>query len=306
LLVRKKLIVIIFAAVIVSIVAFVGLSIPTPSSSNTTTISSNTTSLVNKTLDNYTGRIIHATFDIEGKPESYIIPIDRALFDIKYGLDSKGNILSATVNLKPEYTNFYNQVGFFNRTANAVIVYPIFTQAAYGENGFYDYYYKTCDSRCLKVKIPDHIGLIYQTGGRAFAVLNLLKYDYVTDVDVDKNPDILKKYDKVIMLHNEYVTQKEFDAITSYPNVIYLYPNALYAKITVNYTDDTIALVRGHGYPDPSVLNGFNWKFDNSKYEYNITCDNWEFYPIDNGKMLNCYPGFRIYFDKSLLQALIS
>ena len=40
------------------------------------------------------------------------------------------------------------------------------------------------------------------------------------------------------MLHNEYVTRPMFDAITSHPNVIYLYPNALYAEIEVNYIDE--------------------------------------------------------------------
>jgi hypothetical protein len=136
-------------------------------------------------------------------------------------------------------------------------------------------------------------------------VLFLLHYDLVTDITVDRNPDILKKYNEVIVLHNEYVTQKEFDAITSFPNVTYLYPNALYAKITANYTSNTITLIRGHGYPDPSIGNGFDWKLDNSKYEYDTYCDNWQFYSVDNGQMLNCYPEFRLFFSKNLLETLI-
>ena len=45
------------------------------------------------------------------------------------------------------------------------------------------------------------------------------------------------------MLHNEYVTQAMFDAITNHPNVIYLYPNALYAEIEVDYENNLITLI---------------------------------------------------------------
>jgi len=85
------------------------------------------------------------------------------------------------------------------------------------------------------------------------------------------------------------VTKSEFDAITDHPNVVYLYPNSLYAKVVLN-PDDTITLVRGHNYPESDILNGFDWKFDNSPLEYDGDCKNLEFYEIDNGLMLNCYP----------------
>ena len=105
------------------------------------------------------------------------------------------------------------------------------------------------------------------------------------------NPSILQQYDKVIMLHNEYVTRAMFDAITNHPNVIYLYPNALYAEIEVDYIDETITLIRGHNYPEPEITNGFDWKFDNTHpYEYDKICANMEFYKIENGWMTNCYP----------------
>lgn len=121
-------------------------------------------------------------------------------------------------------------------------------------------------------------------------MFQLLGYPYVTDLDVAKNPDILKKYDKIILLHNEYVTQEEFDAITNHPNVIYLYPNALYAKIAIDYDTESISLIRGHGYPN-GESNGFDWKFDNTHpFEYDTKCKDWEFYEIDNRYMLNCYP----------------
>jgi hypothetical protein len=36
-------------------------------------------------------------------------------------------------------------------------------------------------------------------------------------MDIDRNPAILKKFDKIIVLHNEYVTKKEFNAIALDP-----------------------------------------------------------------------------------------
>ena len=93
------------------------------------------------------------------------------------------------------------------------------------------------------------------------------------------------------MLHNEYVTRAMFDAITNHPNVLYLYPNALYAEIEVDYVDETITLIRGHNYPESSMTNGFDWEFDNTHpYEYDNLCADMKFYQIENGWMTNCYP----------------
>jgi len=258
----------------------------------------------NSTIENYTGRVLTATIDIEGTPETMYFPVDKALFKLNYTLDAQGNALTMTMDLKPELHDIYSQIGYSSTTNSTVVVYPVFTQAAYSENGFYYFYYNKCDSSCLTVKLPDDIIPVYQTGGRALMALNLLNYSIITDVDVDQHPEILKNYNKIILLHNEYVTQKEFDAITSHPHVLYLFPNALYAKITTDYTNNTITLIRGHGYPDSSVKNGFGWKSDNSQYEYDVKCNNWKFYKIDNGKMVNCYPSFRILYDQSFLQAI--
>ena len=93
-----------------------------------------------------------------------------------------------------------------------------------------------------------------------------------------------------------------FDAITSHPNVVYLYPNALYAEIEVNYTDETITLIRGHNYPEPEIKNGFDWEFDNTHpYEYDNECLSMEFYKIKNGWMTNCYPENVFLIDHHLL-----
>ncbi len=102
-----------------------------------------------------------------------------------------------------------------------------------------------------------------------------------------------------------YVTKKMFDAITSHPNVIFLYPNSLYAEISTNYDDNTISLIKGHGYPESSINNGFNWEFENTHpYEYDTKCNDWEFYSITNGVMLNCYPEQIIWKDELFLKKI--
>lgn len=190
-----------------------------------------------------------------------------------------------------------------NIDEKTIVIFPIFTAIAYNEPGFYNYYRDECDSQCLTLPIKQILRA--EIGGNGAQILKLLDYKFLSDIDIDKNPEILENFDKVILLHNEYVTQREFDAITSHPNVVYLYPNALYAEIEINYDENTITLIRGHGFPEKHVDNGFDWEFDNTRpYEFDLECNNWEFYEINNGKMLNCFPERQIYEDDSLLRAL--
>ena len=202
--------------------------------------------------------------------------------------------------LKPENQMLYDMLS--NTDEKTIVIYPIFTASAYDSPGFYDYYKNNCDLSCLTVPIRPILRT--EIGGNSAQILKLLNYNFLSDVDIDKNPKILENFDKVILLHNEYVTKKEFDAITSHPNVIYLYPNSLYAEIEVNYDKNTITLLRGHDFPE-GVSNGFNWEFENTDpYEYDRECIDWEFYQINNGKMLNCFPEEQIYKDPSLLLAI--
>jgi len=241
--------------------------------------------------------------ELENKPASTLFRVYSYQKDIVEKNNGKIS-LDAQFELKPDLMELYQKIGFFSSSEQAIVIIPIFTSSAYYSPGFYDYYNENCDVSCLTTKIefdkPIHY---YMASQNAVKILELLNYDVVTDVDVDKDSNLLKKYDKVILLHNEYVTQKEFDAITNHPNVIYLYPNSLYGKISVNYDTDTISLIRGHGYPDKSISNGFDWEFDNTHpFEFDNKCIDWEFYKIDNGIMLNCYPEFQIVHDDILLK----
>jgi len=230
------------------------------------------------------------------------IPLKNLLFKPVIVTNYKeGQVTSYALNFveNPDLENIYQEIGNYNSKYKTVFVYPIFTQAAYSKNGFYYFYNKTCGSECLTVTIPDKIHATYSSSAKGANVLQLLNYSFITDIDIDRNPNILKNYDRVIILHSEYVTRTEFDAITNHHDVIFLYPNALYAQVSVNYDKNTITLVRGHGYPE-GTRNGFDWKYDNSKYEYNYDCNNWNFYSAGNYTFLNCYPEYRILYSPVL------
>ena len=196
----------------------------------------------------------------------------------------------------------------------SAVVFPIFTAAAYSEPGFYTFYRGECDGEfhgmlfrdddCLTIKINEEYSPSFTSSGDGLQILNLLNYDIITDITIHQNPEILSSYEKIILLHNEYVTSVEFDAITSHPNVIYLYPNALYAEIDFDEELWEISLVRGHNYPEITIRNGFDWRFDNSLDEYDVACNNMKFSKIDNGWMLNCYPENMLHKSKQLLKQI--
>jgi hypothetical protein len=210
----------------------------------------------------------------------------NCLFDPRDGFSKWFNLM---LGLHPGKMDMYNEVALWNDPQSVVVVYPYFTYAAYQPQGFYEYYKGKCDD-CTTTKFAQPTSQ-YTSSGKAHQALTLLGYHSITDVEIDKNPGILQQFDKVIMLHNEYVTRAMFDAITNHPNVIYLYPNALYAEIEVNYIDKTITLIRGHNYPESDISNGFDWSFDNTHpYEYDDTCLDLEFYKVRDGWMTTCYP----------------
>ena len=213
--------------------------------------------------------------------------------------------------LDPSNMMIYDEL---KNNKKSAVVFPIFTAAAYSEPGFYTFYRGDCDQEfhgvlfrdddCLTVKLEEEYSPLFTSSANGLQVLNLLDYEIITDITIHQNPEILSQYEKIILLHNEYVTSEEFDAITSHPNVIYLYPNALYAEI--NFDEDLweISLIRGHNYPDPLIRNGFDWKYDNSLEEYDVTCNDMKFSKIDNGWMLNCYPENILHKSKELLKQI--
>lgn len=186
---------------------------------------------------------------------------------------------------------------------NILVIKPRLTEAAYSENGFYDYYDGKCGKECLNIPVnsPGRMDKWGSYNARTVQALSALGYPIMDDSAIHwelvKDSHFLDRYDTIILLHSEYVTPELYKAITSHKNVIYLAPNALYAMVLISREKvngithiDTMTLVKGHGYPDKTISNGFGWKYDNTPEEYDLDCYLWEFKKIDNGHQLNCAP----------------
>jgi hypothetical protein len=173
-----------------------------------------------------------------------------------------------------------------------------------------------CGLECITIRVNDDPASRNATPDTLEAIQKYLgnfssRVDVITDGKVSTNPTILNDYDKVIVLHNEYVTQTEYSAIIHHKKVVYLYPNALYAEVKFDPVHSTITLIRGHGYPVTTIANGFGWKHDNTREEYDRDCNNWAFHNLDedydnnsNTKaiQLNCYPEYDTSDDTPILE----
>jgi len=274
---------------------------------NSTTVNSTTVNFSSTIYENMDGYIekLHST-------HTFLINLDDPYFDMYVTYDDKIRLEQNLVGLDGVRVEFNES--FFahaveqlkpNADDNSVVIYPIWTSAAYYEPGFYTYYRGDCDISCITDISFENAIFEYTSSGLTAQILYHVGYDFLTDDEVDKNPELLKNYDTVILLHNEYVTKKEFNAITSHPNLIFLQPNALYAEIDVNHETKTMTLIRGHDYPPENpVENGFDYEIEQKfhDYEYDAECLEWEFIEITNGVHLNCYPDVSV---QKLLNILV-
>jgi len=208
--------------------------------------------------------------------------------------------------LLPKNTQLYVNLGP-NIDERVAVIFPTFTAAAYTEPCFWSYYVEIEDDSCLTVKLkpvdlrnPGPSSNNYQhdphwfwnTSHMFVQIFSLLGYDLISEIDIHNNPEYLDSYDKIILLHNQFVTKTMFDAITTHDKVVYLYPNALYAEISYNNHDETITLLHKHNYPVSRISNDFDWAYDNTSLVYQdcLDVENIKFERINNGIMLNCYP----------------
>ena len=227
---------------------------------------------------------------------------DAYLTDSDYDLFLETNFIHA-VRIDLNESTAEQIIDILKPNSNSVVIYPIFTSAAYAEPGFYTYFGGDCDESCITDISFENPEFKYTSSGLTAQILYHVGYDFLTDIEVDKNPELLQNYDTVILLHNEYVTKKMFDAISNNPNLIFLAPNALYAEIDVNYDDNTLTLIRGHNYPEFDIKNGFDYEIEERfhHYEYDAECLTWEFIEFENGFHLNCYPDGVIHQNLDIL-----
>jgi hypothetical protein len=159
------------------------------------------------------------------------------------------------------------------RESTIALIKPTFTDAAY-DNKFYNFYTKysnvpskanvTTDLNLLNSKITN-----YQSGSvnNVFAMLELIKVmewidhktkvDILSDSEVDKGKIFDSKnnsnlFDVIILGHQEYVTQSEYDNLKKFVSnggtMIILDGNVFYAEVRYFDNNNTISLVKGHGW----------------------------------------------------------
>ena len=164
------------------------------------------------------------------------------------------------------------------------LVKPVFTDAAY-DNKFY-VFYKKYASALPHVNITTDLGLLnskitnYQAGtvNNVFAMLDLISalkwidnktnINTINDVDVhngkiftDYPNNKSNSYDVLILGHQEYVTQNEYNNLKQFVSnggtMIVLDGNVFYAEVKYDEKNNTISLVKGHGW----AFNGKSaWK----------------------------------------------
>ena len=197
--------------------------------------------------------------------------------------------------LQDEPISIIDKLKFTDKSV--LVVAPLLTANAYRYQGFYDTFRGDCDESCLSLQLDTKIRFGYTSSNNALVYFINLGIPIIDDYTASLNPEILDEYEKIIMLHNEYVTIEFYEAIINHPNVYFMYPNALYAEIEL--VDGVMTLIRGHDFPPGAELcegNGFCWEFENTRPdEYDLECIDFEWRQIDNGYQLNCYPEVVIF-----------
>jgi hypothetical protein len=176
----------------------------------------------------------------------------------------------------------HNALGSKDKITKIAFITPSFTAAAYS-NSFYVFYTRyqnlppgknvTTDLNLLTRKVTARkTGSSASSHGMLYLYKNIeslipkSKMDILTDADVDAGAIFaakngLNKYDILVIGHQEYVTQQEYDNlkhfVSSGGTMIILDGNVFYAEVKYNRNTHTVTLVKGHGW----AFNGKSaWK----------------------------------------------
>jgi N,N-dimethylformamidase beta subunit-like, C-terminal len=223
-------------------------------------------------------------------------------FSYKNNVETEESVVSANAN---------------PRTLRIAIVDPVFTKSAYN-NSFYVFYNMATHLAGVETDrdIPSDISitrytnlLSSQVNGEKKAIeldeqlLYLIKHikwlipgsntAILTDIHVDEGAlsfqNGTNRYDIVILGHQEYVTQREYDNLKRFVAnggvMILLDGNVFYAEVTYDPEQERITLVKGH-----------RWAFDGNSAQRSVE-ERWEKETSDwvGSNYLCCY-GYKIRF----------
>ncbi|HYX55844.1 MAG TPA: N,N-dimethylformamidase beta subunit family domain-containing protein [Nitrososphaeraceae archaeon] len=171
--------------------------------------------------------------------------------------------------------------GDFGKGIDVALIKPTFTAAAYN-NAFYIFYSLyddvligknvTTDLTLLSSKVTNQTTAATSSAFTMIYLLNNLRWlspesniTVLTDADVDSGSIFMKNgsnaYDVLILGHQEYVTQQEYDNLKRFVSdggtMIIMDGNVFYAEVKYDRENKTITLIKGHGW----AFNGNSaWK----------------------------------------------
>lgn len=148
-------------------------------------------------------------------------------------------------------------------------VEPSFTEAAYGVGGFYEFYAKHQGVRFDEVVTTDldlMVSEIPSRPDRSYFEPILQRVEeflppqaaitVISDVHVHDGlifmPDGSNSFRALFLLHNEYVTQQEYDNFRRFVEnggtLVFVDSNAFYAEVSYDRENCTVTLVKGHDW----------------------------------------------------------
>jgi N,N-dimethylformamidase beta subunit-like protein len=266
----------IFTTVMILMATAVATTTTTLTSSWAILLNNNNNNIAHKIPGNYITKVSHKSDRVVARSEN----------------NNNDNIkLKSSVSTKKKFTpKLAGRGGDTVKKFNIALIKPTFTAAAY-DNSFYKFYILfshipavtnvTTHLNLLSNKVPKQLTPSSSALSMSFLShhLKLLlpksTIGVLNDADVDRGSIFLEngiinnnKYDVLIIGHQEYVTQREYDNLKQFVanggTLIVLDGNVFYAQVRYDRNTDFVTLVKGHGW----TFNGKSaWKSVNERWK---------------------------------------
>ncbi len=263
-------------------------------------------------LSNYSGWSVDPQIAVSQDNNVYVIWTNNATGNEEILFKKKINDDMTCINLnlgnKPEILDVEEKINASQRAVNIAIVQATFTEAAY-DKSFYMFYemYKAEENKTsASPNTTKYTDLLLskldqdpKTWSALIQIADHLKWltpkssiDILTDKDVHTGTLLFSNngtnlYDVIMLEHQEYVTQQEYDNLKKFVStgglLFLLNGNVFYGEVEYDNNTDTIRLVKGHGIASngetawKSVKE--RWKEETSEWtggNYKC-CFRWEF-----------------------------
>jgi hypothetical protein len=200
---------------------------------------------------------------------------------------TSGNYVFSQNKTEVSTPNNNSHTAEFGKDKKIALVMPTFTATAY-DDAFYVFYQKyiktphgmniTTDLHLLSNRVTNQLSSTSSGSAMLFLVRNLKwitsesTINSITDQDVDAGAifDVggENAYDVIILGHQEYVTQREYDNLKRFVGnggtMIILDGNVFYAEVKYDRNNDIISLVKGHSW----AFNGVSaWPSVNERWK---------------------------------------